>query len=193
MLCVCRVHRAPERSGVAVTNGPHLLSCTTPPLFVLCGNVTATDIEALTYGRGPPGPLVNGVRSTPDGVVNLRPNVTLRLRNAVTLLKLLVHAPPSWSLASPSMGQKMKISPRPNLVRRTAPPCRELKIVPETALGHARLARHADLAFYPLDFEDYPRVFKFWIDETRFRDRLFWRDPSMTEAGRRCRIATPSP
>ena len=60
--------------------------------------------------------LVNGVLRTPDGVVTLRQKAMLRLRNAVTLLKLLVRAPPSWSLASPSMGQKLKISPRPNLV-----------------------------------------------------------------------------
>ena len=53
------------------------------------------------------------------------------------------------------------------------------------------MARRADLAFCPLDSEYYPRVFKFGTDEARFRHRLFWRDRSVTEAGRRYRIATP--
>ena len=65
--------------------------------------------------------------------------------------------------------------------------------MPETALGHARLARRADLAFCPLDSEYYPRVFKFRIDGARFRDRRIWRDRSVTQGWRRCRIASPSP
>ena len=65
--------------------------------------------------------------------------------------------------------------------------------MPETALGHARLARRADLAFCPLDFECYRRAFKIQISGARFRDRRFWLGRSATEAGRRCRIATPLP
>ena len=41
----------------------------------------------VTYGRGPPGPVVNGVLRTPDGVVNLRPKAKLRPRKAVALPK----------------------------------------------------------------------------------------------------------
>ena len=54
--------------------------------------------------------LVNGVLRTPDGVVTLRQKAMLRLRNAVTLLKLLVRAPPSWSLAcgKPIDGSKIE-------------------------------------------------------------------------------------
>ena len=55
---------------------------------------TGLILGTLTYGRGPPGPVVNGVLRTPDGVVTLMPKAMLRLRNAVSLLKLLVRAPP---------------------------------------------------------------------------------------------------
>ena len=34
-------------------------------------------LGTLTYGRGPPGPVVNSVLCTPDGLVNLRPNAIL--------------------------------------------------------------------------------------------------------------------
>ena len=58
---------------------------------------------------------------------------------------------------------------------------------------HTRIARRDDFVSRPLDFEDYRRVFKFWIPWARFRDRRFWWDPSATDAGRRYRIATPVP
>ena len=44
-----------------------------------------------------------------------------------------------------------------SLARRTTPPCREFKTVPETALGHPSLSRHADLAFLPARFSKSPR------------------------------------
>ena len=65
--------------------------------------------------------------------------------------------------------------------------------MPRTALGRARLARCDDFVSRPLDFQYYHRVLKFHIPGARFRDRRIWRDRSATEAGGRCRIATPSP
>ena len=38
---------------------------------------TLVVIQALTYGRGPPGPVVNSVLRTPDGVVSVRPKAIL--------------------------------------------------------------------------------------------------------------------
>ena len=81
--------------------------------------ISYTDLNLIPiqYGRPPPAALVNGVLRTPDGVVTLRPKAMLRLRNAVTLLKLLVGitrtaltAHGRWQAGS-SMGQKLKISP----------------------------------------------------------------------------------
>ena len=46
-----------------------------------------TPLRALTYGRGPPGPVVNSVLRTPDGVVNLRPNAMSRPHKATGLQK----------------------------------------------------------------------------------------------------------
>ena len=65
--------------------------------------------------------------------------------------------------------------------------------MPRTALGRARLARCDDFVSRPLDFQYYHRVLKFHIPGARFRDRRIWRDRSATEAGGRCRIATPLP
>ena len=45
------------------------------------------EVKGLTYGRGPPGPVVSGVLRTPDGVINLGPKAKLRLRKAAALLK----------------------------------------------------------------------------------------------------------
>ena len=52
------------------------------------------NIGTLTYWGAASGGLVNGVLRTPGGVVNVRPKAMPRPRNAVTLLKLLVRAPP---------------------------------------------------------------------------------------------------
>eukprot|EP00966_Prymnesium_polylepis_P271339 6269556-Prymnesium_polylepis.2 len=65
--------------------------------------------------------------------------------------------------------------------------------MPRTALGRARLGRRDDFVSRPLDFECYHGAFKFQISGGRFQDLRFWRDRSATEAGRRCRIASPSP
>ena len=59
-----------------------------------------------------------------------------------------------------------------------------------TAVGHAPFTRRDELAFGVLDFEDYRRVFKFWIDGLHFEIDGSWRDRSTTEAGRRCEIAS---
>ena len=127
-------------------------------------------LQTLTYGRDPPGPVVNGVLRTHDGVVNLWPNAMLRLRKAATLPKSPVHSPASRSLEGQAVAQKVEFSRRPNLARRTAPSRTEFKTVPEIALGHARLARRADLAVCPLDFECWTGVLNFQISGARFQD-----------------------
>ena len=53
------------------------------------------NMQALTYGRGAPRPVVNSVLRTLDGVVNLRSNAMRGLRKAAGLLKLLMRSPPS--------------------------------------------------------------------------------------------------
>ena len=35
------------------------------------------NLGTITYGRGPPGPVVNSVLRTPDGVVSVRPKAIL--------------------------------------------------------------------------------------------------------------------
>ena len=72
-------------------------------------------IQTFTYGRGPPGPVVNGVLRTHDGVVNLWPNAMLRLRKAATLPKSPVHSPASRSLEGQAVAQKVEFSERPSL------------------------------------------------------------------------------
>ena len=61
-------------------------------------------LQGLTYGRGPPGPVVNGVLRTPDGAVNLRPKAMRGPRKAAGLLKLLVRSPPSPVASHPDGG-----------------------------------------------------------------------------------------
>ena len=57
--------------------------------------------QALTYGRGPPGPVVNSVLCTADGVVNVRPNAMSRPHKrpdkatSTGLQKSPVRSPPS--------------------------------------------------------------------------------------------------
>ena len=43
-----------------------------------------------------------------------------------------------------------------------------LRIQLRTAIGHAQDSHGTELAFGPLDFDDYRGVFKFWTDGTRF-------------------------
>ena len=83
--------------------------------FHLYNCITIMSLGTLTYGRGPPGPVVNGVRSTHDGVVNLWPNTMLRLRKAATLSKSSVHSPASRSLEGQAVAQKVEFSERPSL------------------------------------------------------------------------------
>ena len=52
-------------------------------------NPTIDELQTL-----PPGPVVNSVLRTPDGLVNLRPNAMSRPRKATGLQKLLVCSPP---------------------------------------------------------------------------------------------------
>ena len=65
-------------------------------------------VQTLTYGRGPPGPVVSGVLRTHDGVVKLWPNAMLRLRKAATLPKSPVHSPASRSLEGQAVAQKVE-------------------------------------------------------------------------------------
>ena len=61
----------------------------TRALFLLFARtpMNNNNFQALTYGRGPPGPVVNSVLRTPDGVVNLRPNAMSRPHKATGLQK----------------------------------------------------------------------------------------------------------
>ena len=42
--------------------------------------------------------------------------------------------------------------------------------MPKTPIGHARIARDLDVALRLLDFENWARVFGFWITRGPFRD-----------------------
>ena len=69
----------------------------------------AANIGTLTYGRGPPGPVVNGVLRTPDGVVNLRPKAMLRLRKATGLLNKVARTRTALTVAAkPIDGSKIE-------------------------------------------------------------------------------------
>ena len=72
------------------------------PIFALCRR--RRKLQALTYGRGPPGPVVRGVLRTPGGVVNVRPNAMSRPRKADGLLKSPVRSPPSSAVSGPDGG-----------------------------------------------------------------------------------------
>ena len=74
------------------------------------------NLETLTYRRGPPGPVVNGVLRTPGGVVNVRPKAMPRSRKAATLSELLVHSLASRSLGGQVVAKKIEFLERPILV-----------------------------------------------------------------------------
>ena len=124
-LCVSRLprceHRADNRGLRTLRNGtePESLRAKPEPTRSTGGqsqrrnkegtaSYSASSLQALSYGRPPPAALVNGVLRTPDGVVTLRPKAMLRLRNAVTLLKLLVRAPPLTVAGKPIDDSKME-------------------------------------------------------------------------------------
>ena len=75
--------------------------------------ITVT-LGTLTYGRGPPGPVVNSVLCTPDGVVDLRPNAMSRPRKAAGLLKSLVRSPLSSAARGPDGAEKVEFLERSN-------------------------------------------------------------------------------
>ena len=71
-------------------------------------------LETLTYGRGAPRPLVNGVLRTPDGVVIVRPKAMRGPRKATGLLKLLVRSPPSSAASHQTVAKKVEFLERSN-------------------------------------------------------------------------------
>ena len=71
-------------------------------------------LGTLTYGRGAPRPVVNGVLRTPDGVVNLRPKAILRPRKAAGLLRSLVRSPPRRRRATHTVAEKVKFLELPS-------------------------------------------------------------------------------
>ena len=64
----------------------------------------ASYLQALSFGRGPPGPLVNGGLRPPGGVVSVRPKAMSRPRKAAGLLKSPVRSPSSSAARGPDGG-----------------------------------------------------------------------------------------
>ena len=77
----------------------------------------------LTYGRGPPGPVVSGVLRTPDGVVNLRPKAMQGPRKATCARgakAMFVAAADHSTLPVPSRApQTIRLLPRRHSVPST--------------------------------------------------------------------------
>ena len=65
------------------------------------------ELQARSYGRGAPRPVVPGVLRTPDGVVNVRLEGMSRPRKAAGLLNLPVRSPSSSAARSPDGAGKV--------------------------------------------------------------------------------------
>ena len=118
-------------------------------------------LQALSFGRGPPGPLVNGGLRPPGGVVSVRSKAMPRPRKAAGLLKSPVRSPSSSAARGPDGGRKSRLPITIDQIEHDQQHYRNARAKPRleqpsVVLGSPRVSR-------PLDFEYWTGVFKFQI------------------------------